>query len=81
MDANVIGTVIWITVAAVAGAALVGFIVFALVDVLRTTTISSAARLIWAAVVVLAPLLGTAAWYLVGQRTPELERSLRAFAR
>lgn len=72
-------TLTWIAIAA-AGALVVGYLVlvfWALVQIVRTTSISLTAKVVWALLVLCFVPLGTMAWYLFGHRTPDYEQRLR----
>jgi NO-binding membrane sensor protein with MHYT domain len=55
------------------------FVVIAFVRAYRDRGISETARLVWLVGIVLMPFCGALAWYLVGDRTNSIERSLRTF--
>ncbi|WAB80634.1 PLDc N-terminal domain-containing protein [Microcella daejeonensis] len=62
--------------AAVCGVIVIAFIVVAVLQVVRSTDISLTARTAWVIGIVVAPLIGAMAWYLLGDRTPQIEREL-----
>lgn len=69
---------------AVAGLVLVAYaalVVTALVQVVRSAVIARSSKLVWLVALVFVPLLGSVAWFLVGDRTPQLEAALRATGR
>lgn len=65
-----------VILAAVCGAIVVAFIVVAVLQVVRSTDISLTAKTAWIIGIIVGPLIGAMAWYLLGDRTPQIEREL-----
>jgi hypothetical protein len=56
--------------------AYVALIVTALVQVVRDRALAGLARDLWILAIVLAPVVGTLAWYAVGHRTADAQRAV-----
>jgi len=65
-----------IILGALAGAIVLAFIIIAAVQVVRSVDISLTAKTVWIVAIIAAPLVGAMAWYLIGDRTPQIEREL-----
>jgi len=74
-------TTLAVAVAALVLVAYAAFVVTAVVQVVRSAVIARASKLAWLVVLVVVPLLGSVAWFLVGDRTPQLETALRTAGR
>ena len=61
---------------ALGGAIVLAFIFVAVLQVVRSAEISLTAKTVWIIGIVAAPLLGAMAWYLLGDRTVQIEREL-----
>ena len=74
-------TTLAVAVAALVLVAYAAFVVTAVVQVVRSAVVARASKLAWLVVLVVVPLLGSVAWFLVGDRTPQLETALRTAGR
>jgi len=74
-------TTLAVAVAALVLVAYAAFVVTAVVQVVRSAVIARASKLAWLVVLVVVPLLGSVAWFLVGDRTLQLEAALRTAGR
>jgi len=74
-------TTLAVAVAALVLVAYAAFVVTAVVQVVRSAVIARSSKLVWLVALVFVPLLGSVAWFLVGDRTPQLEAALRAAGR
>ncbi|WP_369960130.1 PLDc N-terminal domain-containing protein [Leifsonia sp. EB34] len=64
--------ILFVLVGIVAMATIAVLFVVALVQVLRQRFISPLARLAWVVVLVALPVLGSIAWFAIGEKTPQL---------
>jgi Phospholipase_D-nuclease N-terminal len=59
----------WLVIVVVVGVALVALFVAALLSVLRSPRLTGTGRIAWTIGVLIFPLLGPLAWFLVGRRS------------
>ena len=69
-------TALAVAVAALFLAACAALVITAVVQVLRSSTIASSSKIAWLVGIVIVPLIGSVAWFLVGDKTPQLESAL-----
>ena len=74
-------TILAVAVAGLVLVAYAAFVVTAVVQVVWSAVIARASKLAWLVALVVVPLLGAIAWFLVGDRTPQLETALRTAGR
>lgn len=74
-------TAIAVTIAAVFLAAYAALVVTAIVQVVRSKTISYPAAVAWVVAIVVFPLVGSLAWFFIGNRTTHIENSVRTAVR
>ncbi|MGN6427600.1 MAG: PLDc N-terminal domain-containing protein [Leifsonia sp.] len=74
---DVLGWVL-IVLGFVALAAWLTFIVIAAVQVVRSSRMEYASKLLWIAALVVFPLPGVVAWYAVGDRTRRIENAVHS---
>jgi Phospholipase_D-nuclease N-terminal len=68
-DGQSAGSVAGLGIAVVVGLALLALFVAALLSVLRSTRLTGTGRIVWIIAVLVFPLLGPLAWFLVGRRS------------
>ena len=62
------GFAMWNAIVVVALLAVIALVVTTIVQIRRASHLDDTARAVWVLVVVVAPLLGAAAWYVVGAK-------------
>ena len=68
--------ILLVILGALGGAIVLALIIVAALQVVRSDEISLTAKTAWIIGIVAAPLLGALAWFLLGDRTVQIEREL-----
>jgi len=74
-------TAIAVTISAVFLAAYAALVVTAIVQVVCSKVISYPAAVVWVVAIVVFPLVGSLAWFFIGNKTTQIENSVRTAVR